>query len=76
MSRSQLHRKLSALIDQSASEFMRSYRLHRAKEMISLNAGSISEISFAVGYGSPSYFSKCFREEFGLTPSQVKQNIS
>lgn len=76
MSRSQLHRKLSALIDQSASEFMRSYRLHRAKDMINEDVASISEISYAVGYGSPSYFSKCFREEFGLTPSQVKQNIS
>lgn len=76
MSRSQLHRKLTALIGQSATEFMRSYRLHRAKEMISRDVASISEISYAVGYGSPSYFSKCFREEFGLTPSQVKQNIS
>ena len=75
MSRSQLHRKLSALIDQSASEFMRSYRLHRAKDMISQNAGSISEISFAVGFGSPSYFSKCFREEFGTTPSEVKEKV-
>jgi len=71
MSRSQLHRKLTALIDQSATEFIRSYRLHRAKEMISREAGSISEISYAVGFGSPSYFSKCFREEFGMTPSQV-----
>ena len=73
MSRSQLHRKLTALIDQSATEFIRTYRLHRAKDMISQNCGSISEICFAVGFGSPSYFSKCFREEFGMTPSQVNE---
>ena len=72
MSRSQIHRKLVALTDQSATEFIRSFRLHRAKEMISQNAGSISEISYAVGFSSPSYFSKCFRQEFGMTPSEAK----
>jgi len=72
MSRSQLHRKLTALIDQSATEFIRSYRLHRAKDMISQNGGTISEISFSVGFGSPSYFSKCFREEFGFSPTEAK----
>lgn len=72
MSRSQIHRKLVALTDQSATEFIRSFRLHRAKEMISKNVGSISEISYAVGFGSPSYFSKCFRREFGMTPSEAK----
>ncbi|HKI44707.1 MAG TPA: tetratricopeptide repeat protein [Balneolales bacterium] len=72
MSRSHIHRKLVALTDQSATEFIRSFRLHRAKEMIGQKAGSISEISYAVGFGSPSYFSKCFRLEFGITPSEVK----
>ncbi len=72
MSRSQVHRKLVALTDQSATEFIRSFRLHRAKEMISQKTGSISEICYAVGFGSPSYFSKCFRQEFGITPSEVK----
>ncbi len=72
MSRSQIHRKLVALTDQSATEFIRSFRLHRAKEMIHQKAGSISEIAYAVGFGSPSYFSKCFRQEFGMKPSEVK----
>lgn len=74
MSRSQLHRKLTALIGRSATEFIRFYRLQRAKDMISRQAGSISEISYAVGFGSPSYFSKCFREEFGVTPSEINEN--
>lgn len=75
MSRSQLHRKLTALIGQSATEFIRSYRLHRAKEMIGRVAGSISEISYAVGFGSPSYFSKCFRDEFGMSPTESRGNF-
>ncbi|MGK7369475.1 MAG: tetratricopeptide repeat protein, partial [Candidatus Halalkalibacterium sp. M3_1C_030] len=76
MSRSQLHRKLTALIDQSATEFIRCYRLHRAKDMINQNSSTISEISFAVGFGSPSYFSKCFREEFGFSPSDLGEQLS
>lgn len=72
MSRSQIHRKLQALTNQSATQFIRLYRLNRAKDMIMQNAGSISEIAYAVGFGSPSYFSKCFLEQFGITPGQSK----
>lgn len=74
MSRSQIHRKLVALTAQSATEFIRSYRLHRAKDMIGKDAGSISEIAYAVGFGSPSYFSKCFRKEFDISPSEARDN--
>ncbi len=76
MSRSQLHRKLTALIGKSATEFIRSYRLHRAKDMITRETGSISEISYAVGFGSPSYFSKCYRAEFGFSPSETVKRKS
>lgn len=69
MSRSQLHRKLVALTDQSASEFIRSYRLNLAKNKIRNGEGSISEIAYEVGFNSPSYFSRAFREKFGESPS-------
>jgi signal transduction histidine kinase/DNA-binding response OmpR family regulator len=72
MSRSQLHRKLVALTDLSATEFIRSYRLNLAKEMIEKNTGTISEIAYEVGFNSPSYFSKAFKEKFGVSPSEFE----
>lgn len=71
MSRSQLHRKLVALIDKSPSELLRQTRLLRAKELLVKKAGTPSEIAFQVGFNSHSYFSKCFRDEFGVSPSEV-----
>jgi len=70
MSRSQLHRKLVALTDLSATEFIRTYRLNLAKEMIEKNTGTISEIAYETGFNSPSYFSKAFKEKFGVSPSE------
>ncbi len=75
MSRSQLHRKLTALTGQSPSDFVRYVRLHRAMEMLKKNAGTVSEVAYAVGFSGVSYFTKCFREQFGTLPSEVKKNI-
>jgi signal transduction histidine kinase/DNA-binding response OmpR family regulator len=72
MSRSQLHRKLVALTDLSATDFIRSYRLNLAREMIERRTGTISEIAYEVGFNSPSYFSKVFREKFGVSPSEFE----
>ena len=71
MSRSQLHRKLIALIDRSPSEVLRQARLIRAKELLQKKASSPAEVAFKVGFNSHSYFSKCFKEEFGISPSEV-----
>ena len=73
MSYSQLHRKLTAILNQSPNQFIRSIRLHRAKELIERNAATISEIAYTVGFGSPAYFTKCFHEQFGIVPTQVEQ---
>lgn len=72
MSRSQIHRKLQALTNQSASQFIRSFRLQRAMELIKKNAGTISEIGYQVGFGSPSYFNKCFLQLYGYTPGEIR----
>lgn len=72
MSRSQLHRKLHALTNQSASQFITSFRLDRAMEMIRQNAGTISEIAYSVGFSSPSYFNRRFLQQFGCTPTEIK----
>ncbi len=71
MSRSQMHRKLKALTGKSTSLYLRTVRLAKAKQMIENQKGTISEISYQVGFSSPAYFSRCFKEEFGHTPSEV-----
>jgi len=76
MSRSQLHRKLKALINQPVGEFIRYMRLHRGVSLLEQNAGTVAEISYSVGFGSPAYFTKCFREQFGYPPSDVRKRTT
>ena len=71
MSRSQFHRKFTAITGKPASLYLRSVRLSRAKKMIEKKQGNISEIAYSVGFSSLSYFSKCFKEEFGYPPSDL-----
>jgi YesN/AraC family two-component response regulator len=70
MSRAQIYRKIKALTGKSPSLYLRSVRLSKAKEMIRERKGTISEISYRVGFSSPAYFSRCYREEFGHPPSE------
>lgn len=71
MSRMQLYRKLKALTGKSASLYLRSVRLAKAKNMIEEKKGNISEIAYSVGFSSPAYFTACFKEEFGFPPSEI-----
>ena len=73
MSRAQLHRKLIALTGVSASRFVRNYRLEHAHQLLQNKVGTVSEIAYRVGYSSPAYFTKCFTEDYGISPSQVKK---
>ncbi len=75
MSRSQVHRKLTALTGKSPSLYMRSLRLAKARELILEQTGNISEIAYSVGFSSPAYFTRCFKEEFGLPPSEINNHI-
>jgi len=71
MSRTQLHRKLKALTGKPASLYIRSVKLAKAKEMITEQQANISEIAYSLGFSSPAYFTRCFREEFGCPPSDM-----
>ncbi len=71
MSRTQFYRKLKAITGMPASTYLRTVRLTRAKKMIEKNQGNISEIAYSLGFSSPSYFTKCFRKEFGYPPTQA-----
>jgi len=70
MSRSQLHRKLHALTNQSASLFLRSVRLQRAAALLRQNTGTVGEIAYQVGFSSQAYFTRCFQEFFGCSPRE------
>jgi AraC-like DNA-binding protein len=69
ISRAHLHRKLKALTNQSATEFTRTIRLKYAAEMLNKNAASVSEIAYQTGFNNLSYFTRCFKEEYGVVPS-------
>ena len=73
LSRMQVHRKLKALTDKSASHFIRSIRLQKSKELIRTTNMTISEIAYEVGFNDPNYFSRIFNQEFGIAPSQFLQ---
>lgn len=70
LSRSQLHRKIQAITGQSTGEFIRTARLKRAGEMILEKKFSLTQISYEVGFNSPSHFTKAFKQFFGCLPSE------
>lgn len=70
MSRTQLHRKLKAIVGMSTSEFIRSQRLLLARDLLKKQSVSISEVAYLVGFNSVSYFVKCFKGSYNETPSQ------
>ena len=73
MSRAKLYRKMKALTDQSVHEFIRSVRLRKAKELLNDQGLSVSEVLYKVGFSNHSYFTKCFKDKFGKTPTELVQ---
>jgi AraC-like DNA-binding protein len=74
MSRAQLYRKIHAVSGKSVNEFIRIVRLKKAAKLLANSDSTISEIVEKVGFNSFAYFTKCFKEYFGATPSQYKMN--
>jgi signal transduction histidine kinase/DNA-binding response OmpR family regulator len=70
LSRAQLFRKQKALTGFSPAEFIKELRLKRAADMISKKVDTITQIGYAVGFSDQSYFTKCFKKQFGMTPSE------
>lgn len=70
----QLTRKIKALTHFTPVEILRNYRLEQAKKMLLTTDKSINEITFAVGFSSAPYLTKCFREHFGMTPSELRSS--
>jgi len=76
LSRSQIHRRLHQINGKSITEFIREIRLKEAHQLLEHNAGTASEIAYQVGFGSPTYFNRCFHEYYGYTPGAVKQTVN
>ncbi len=70
ISRSKLHLKMKAVTGQSSSEFIRTIRLKRAVQLMEKSDLSVKEIMYQTGFSTPSYFSKCFKKQFGVIPSE------
>ena len=73
MSRVQLYRKVKALTGMSPVELLRKSRVEKGRHLLKTTDLSISEIAYDTGFTSPSYFSKCFKDEFGMSPGEVRQ---
>ncbi len=76
MSRMQLHRKLKALTNQSTSDFIRSIRLKRAANLLQQPGLQVAEAAYLSGFNHPSYFSKCFKAQFGKLPSEYADALN
>ncbi len=73
LSRSQLHRKLKAVTDQTTTEFIRNFRIQRAADLIMQNAGNMAEIAYQVGFSSQAYFTKSFSEFYNCSPMEYRK---
>lgn len=72
VSRTQLHKKLKALTGLSASLFIRQIRLFAARELLKDDKLNVTEIAYRVGFTDPNYFTRCFTQEFGMPPSELR----
>ena len=73
LSRVQLYRKVKQITGSSPVELLRTTRLKRAYQMLLTTDKSVSEVAYAVGFTAPSYFTKCFKEEYGMVPGDVRK---
>ena len=74
ISRSLLHKKLSSLIGESPGELIKRIRLKKAAKLIEQNSSNITEVAFEVGFNNSSYFTECFKKQYGVSPSQFKHH--
>ncbi|MGB0524501.1 MAG: ATP-binding protein [Flammeovirgaceae bacterium] len=73
LSKRTLNRKLKAMLDSSANKILQNFRLQRAKDLLQNQTLQVKEIGYMVGFASATYFNKCFRDKFGLTPKEYQK---
>ena len=72
LSRVQLYRKVKAISGSSPVELLRTARLNRAYQLLLSTDKTVSEVAYDVGFSSPSYFSKCFKDKYGISPGEIR----
>lgn len=73
--RSQFYRKIKSLTNYSPVELLRKIRMNKARELLTATDRSISEIAYEVGFSSPAYFTRVYREMFNETPSELRERL-
>jgi len=73
VSKSKLYREMIRLTGKSPSVFLLHYRLHQSLQKLLMQNGNVSEVAYSSGFNSPSYFAKCFRKKYGISPSELVQ---
>jgi len=73
LSRVQLYRKVKALTGNTPVDLLRKARLSRARELLTNTQLTVSEIAYQVGFASPSYFTKCYKDEYGVVPGEDRK---
>lgn len=76
LGRSQFYRKIKALTNYSPVELLRNLRLKRSRDLLTTTRKSISEIAYEVGFSTPAYFTKCYKEAFSETPTELRERLS
>ncbi len=76
MSRATLNRKLRAITGESTNQFIQSYRLNRAAQLLKTNFGNVTEVAFEVGFSNSAYFTKCFKDKFNQLPHTFQASES
>ena len=74
LSRVQLYRKVKALTGSTPVDLLRKARLAQAQKLLQETTLSVSEIAYQVGFASPSYFTKCYKDEFGTVPGEARKS--
>ncbi len=76
LERSQFYRKIKALTNYAPVELMRRLRLQRGRTLITTTDKTISEIAYEIGFSTPAYFTKCYRDAYGETPTEVRSKLT
>ena len=76
LERSQFYRKIKALTNYSPVELIRNLRLKQARKLLTSTEKTVSEIAYESGFSTPAYFTKCYRDAYGETPSETRSHLS
>lgn len=75
MSKTTLYRRIKSITGLSPIDFIKKARMKRARMMLLNKSINISETAYTTGFSDPKYFSRCFKKEFGLTPTEYKRSM-